>query len=132
MDAPWFEDLEEADALMTLSVAAGKALTIADHFEAFLLDEVNLNKSRIDTLVKRVETIQTFVGKSDWAPKIIRFSPQGSWAHKTIIKPPGDEYKSIGCAAGVPVQTVTHVPTFVPTCSTAVQWRLTIVACCTV
>jgi Second Messenger Oligonucleotide or Dinucleotide Synthetase domain len=57
----------------------------------FLVDEVNLNKSRIQTLTDRTDAIQSFLKGSGWAVKIIRFSPQGSWAHKTIIKPPGDQ-----------------------------------------
>lgn len=53
----------------------------------FLTDVVNLNQTRIDTLESRVATIQTFLTNSGWAPKIRGFSPQGSWAHRTIIKP---------------------------------------------
>lgn len=62
-----------------------------DEFKRFLVDEVNLNKSRIATLTERIEAIQSFLKDSGWAVKIIHFSPQGSWAHKTIIKPPGDQ-----------------------------------------
>ena len=53
----------------------------------FLTDVVNLNQTRIDTLESRVGTIQTFLTNSGWTPKIRGFSPQGSWAHRTIIKP---------------------------------------------
>jgi hypothetical protein len=60
-----------------------------DHFKTFMAGEVNLNKSRIDDLTCRVETISKFIVNSDWGPVIHRFSPQGSWAHKTIIKPFG-------------------------------------------
>lgn len=60
-----------------------------EHFTKFMTDEVNLNNSRIEDLTARVETINKFVGSSDWGPVIRRFSPQGSWAHKTIIKPAG-------------------------------------------
>jgi Second Messenger Oligonucleotide or Dinucleotide Synthetase domain len=60
-------------------------------FEKFLDDEVNLNKARIKTLTDRVDAIQQFLLGSGWSPKITRFSPQGSWAHKTIIKPPGEQ-----------------------------------------
>jgi hypothetical protein len=59
-------------------------------FAKFLEDEVNLNKTRIDTLTKRVETIENFMRATEWNPIIRRVSPQGSWAHKTIIKPPGE------------------------------------------
>ena len=58
-----------------------------DEFSRFLVDEVNLNQTRIDTLASRVGTIETFLTNSSWKPKIRGFSPQGSWAHRTIIKP---------------------------------------------
>jgi hypothetical protein len=58
-------------------------------FDKFLKEEVNLNKTRITTLTDRVDAIQDFIRGSDWKPSVLRFSPQGSWAHKTIIKPPG-------------------------------------------
>ena len=60
-------------------------------FDTFLIEEVNLNKSRIETLIKRVETIEGFITGSAWLPTIVRYSRQGSWAHKTIIKPPGTQ-----------------------------------------
>jgi hypothetical protein len=60
-------------------------------FERFLDDEINLNKNRIETLVNRVDAIEEFLVGSGWSPRVMRFSPQGSWAHKTIIKPPGDQ-----------------------------------------
>jgi hypothetical protein len=61
------------------------------HFDNFLKDTVNLNQSRIDLLEKRVDSISTYLRNSDYDPRIRRFTPQGSWAHKTIIKPPGDK-----------------------------------------
>ena len=61
-----------------------------DEFSRFLVDEVNLNQTRIDTLASRVGTIETFLTNSSWKPKIRGFSPQGSWAHRTIIKPGAD------------------------------------------
>jgi hypothetical protein len=66
-------------------------MKLVEEFERFLAVEVNLNNSRIETLTKRIETIQTFLKASGWAAKVVQFSPQGSWAHKTIIKPPGDQ-----------------------------------------
>jgi hypothetical protein len=62
---------------------------LAAQCDKFLIDEVNLNKSRIGALTDRVNAIETFIRKSDWRPTVLRFSAQGSWAHKTIIKPPG-------------------------------------------
>lgn len=59
-------------------------------FTKFLTEEVNLNKTRIETLTKRVETIEDFLNGTEWSKIILKCTPQGSWAHKTIIKPPGD------------------------------------------
>ena len=60
-------------------------------FNTFLADTVNLNQSRIDQLESRVGTISEFLRGSEYKPRIRRFTPQGSWAHKTIIKPPGEK-----------------------------------------
>ncbi|MBW4528520.1 MAG: hypothetical protein KME18_25690 [Phormidium tanganyikae FI6-MK23] len=62
-------------------------MRLLKHFDTFLKDIVNLNQGRIDRLEGHVEAIQDFLECSDYSPDIIRFSPQGSWAHKSIIKP---------------------------------------------
>ena len=62
-------------------------MKLLDHFASFLKDEVNLNQTRIDRLKGHVEAIQNFLRGSHYDTQILRFSPQGSWAHKTIIKP---------------------------------------------
>ncbi|MBF0185773.1 MAG: nucleotidyltransferase [Magnetococcales bacterium] len=59
-----------------------------DIFNAFMRETVNLNQTRIDILESRVEAIKNFLIGSDYGVRIRRFSSQGSWAHKTIIKPP--------------------------------------------
>src|SRR5713101_8310851 len=64
-------------------------MKLITHFDDFIATVVNLNQTRLDTLEKRVTTISEFLRKSDYKPRIRRFSPQGSYAHKTIIKPPG-------------------------------------------
>jgi len=65
------------------------------HFQAFLADTVNLNRTRIDLLESSVSTIQSFIRNSDWEPKVRRFEQQGSWAHGTIIRPvKGREFDS--------------------------------------
>jgi len=56
-------------------------------FSEFLNDTVNLNQSRIDTLEARTGAIKSFLKASSYNPDILEFSTQGSWAHKTIIKP---------------------------------------------
>jgi hypothetical protein len=56
-------------------------------FDDFLKDTVNLNQTRIDLLDDSVGAIKDFIRQSEWKPKIRGFEEQGSWAHKTIIKP---------------------------------------------
>lgn len=56
-------------------------------FDGFMRDTVNLNQSRISTLESRVRAIQSYLEGSSYDAPIQRFSAQGSWAHKTIIKP---------------------------------------------
>lgn len=62
-------------------------------FNAFLTDTVNLNSTRFDQLESSIEAIKAAVRELDWKPTIVGFAAQGSWAHKTIIKPlPGDPF----------------------------------------
>lgn len=56
-------------------------------FDAFLKDTVNLNSTRVKGLEDSTGSIEDFVNKSTWGPEIDSWMPQGSWAHKTIIKP---------------------------------------------
>lgn len=65
-------------------------MKLVERLDEFLAEAVNLNEGRITTLEQRVETIKNFIRASDYEPNILRFSAQGSWAHKTIIKPPTD------------------------------------------
>ncbi len=64
------------------------------YFDAFLRGTVNLNQTRLDLLDARVQSIVVAVGLDDVVgPKLIDHIPQGSWAHRTVIKPlPGDEF----------------------------------------
>lgn len=62
-------------------------MKLASDFQDFLRDTVNLNKTRIELLEERVETIKSFLRDSDWEPTISTFIEQGSWAHDTIIRP---------------------------------------------
>ena len=69
-------------------------MKLLDYFDAFLRDTVNLNQSRLDDLDARVQSIVAEIGLDDViGPRLIKHIPQGSWAHKTIIKPlPGREF----------------------------------------
>lgn len=62
-------------------------MQLITYFDDFLKDTVNLNQTRVTLLENSIEAIKTFIRNSDWKPEIIEFKPQGSWAHKTIIKP---------------------------------------------
>jgi hypothetical protein len=65
-------------------------MKLAEHFNTFLVDVINLNKTRIDTLKARVDAIVTTIEGFDvYSEILIKTSPQGSWAHRTIIKPAG-------------------------------------------
>jgi hypothetical protein len=62
-------------------------MKLIDHFDTFMKDVVNLNDTRISQLDGSVEALQGVLRASDWEPKIKSFAAQGSWAHKTIIRP---------------------------------------------
>jgi hypothetical protein len=64
------------------------------YFDSFLKETVNLNQTRLDLLDARVQSIVVAAGLDDViGPIIVGHIPQGSWAHRTIIKPVGrDEY----------------------------------------
>jgi hypothetical protein len=62
-------------------------MKLLNQFNDFLSDVVNLNSTRVTLLENSVTAIQNLINNSDWEPEIIEFKPQGSWAHKTIIKP---------------------------------------------
>ncbi len=66
-------------------------MQLADHFNVLLKDTVNLRQSKLDLLGERVETIYKALKADDQiGPFIIGKTPQGSWAHRTIINPVGD------------------------------------------
>ncbi len=58
-----------------------------DLFRDFLKDTVNLNDTRICELEKSTEAIKNAIRASAWEPHLQGWMEQGSWAHKTIIKP---------------------------------------------
>ena len=62
-------------------------MKLTDQFDLFLEGTVNLNQTRIDTLKSCVESIKSFLSSSNYSANIKKFLAQGSWAHKTIIKP---------------------------------------------
>lgn len=62
-------------------------MKLVTHFNDFLNDTVNLNATRIQQLEDSIIAVKKAIRASEWEPKIKRFAAQGSWAHKTIIKP---------------------------------------------
>lgn len=63
-------------------------MKLNNYFKAFLEDTVNLNQSRLDTLDQRVAAImRTLEADTEIGSRIQGHIRQGSWAHKTIIKP---------------------------------------------
>lgn len=62
-----------------------------DYFKTFLEDVVNLNATRLTRLNDHVDAITTFLEDSpEFQGSFISVIPQGSYAHKTIIKPVQD------------------------------------------
>lgn len=62
-------------------------------FQEFLKDTVNLNETRLRSLEETSAALESFVRQSAWCEGEMKWYPQGSWAHQTIIKPlAGSEY----------------------------------------
>lgn len=54
-------------------------MKLVKHFNEFLINEVNLNQHRVDTLEKRVTTITSFIqGSDNFKKAFITAIPQGS------------------------------------------------------
>lgn len=62
-------------------------------FDDFLVDTINLNSTRFTQLEDSIDALKNAIKNMNWGPSIVGFAAQGSWAHKTIIKPlPGDPF----------------------------------------
>ena len=62
-------------------------MKLTDHFKVFLEDVVNLNDTRFSLLDDSIDAIKRYIRSANWDPKVKQFTAQGSWAHKTIIRP---------------------------------------------
>jgi hypothetical protein len=63
-------------------------MKLTNYFKSFLDNEVNLNPTRITSLDERTETITNLLRECEsFKNNFIDVIPQGSYAHKTIIKP---------------------------------------------
>jgi len=61
-------------------------------FDKFINDEVNLNQTRIDTINEKTQIIGKYLKKNEvFKENFKEMIPQGSYAQKTIIKPPKDK-----------------------------------------
>jgi hypothetical protein len=66
-------------------------MQLADHFDVLLKDTVNLSQFKLDTLDSRVTAIYNALkADAELGPYVRGKIPQGSWAHRTIINPVGD------------------------------------------
>lgn len=65
-------------------------MQLADHFNVLLKDTVNLSQRKLDLLNDRVEAVyKALKADEQIGSLILSKTPQGSWAHKTIINPVG-------------------------------------------
>jgi hypothetical protein len=61
---------------------------LVQYFDRFLRDTVNLNRSRLEALDSRVGSITSALKESaELEGRVLDTIPQGSWAHRTIIRP---------------------------------------------
>src|SRR3954447_2854363 len=66
-------------------------MQLVDYFKVFLKDTVNLSDGKLDLLSNRVDAIYAALKADDEIGSlIVGKMPQGSWAHKTIINPVGN------------------------------------------
>ncbi|MBT2485920.1 SMODS domain-containing nucleotidyltransferase [Microbacterium sp. CGR2] len=66
-------------------------MQLEDHFGVLLRDTVNLSQFRLDTLDDRVSKIYSALrNDSELGTRVLGMSKQGSWAHRTIISPVGE------------------------------------------
>ena len=67
-------------------------MKLTSYFDDFLKSEVNLNQTRLDTANNTIGTITTFIeNEALFGRMLIKTSTQGSFKHKTIIKPVNEE-----------------------------------------
>jgi hypothetical protein len=66
-------------------------MQLEGHFGVLLRDTVNLSPFRLNTLDDRVAKIYSALqNDAELGPRVLGMSKQGSWAHRTIINPVGD------------------------------------------
>src|SRR5947208_98342 len=69
-------------------------MKLIEQFDDFLDKVVNLNPDRIKTAEAGIETLTSFLTNHDsFGDLFIATSPQGSFKHRTIIKPPSEDFE---------------------------------------
>jgi len=69
----------------------GGKMELTAYFDDFTKKVVNINASRLEKLKEKIDVIKRFVKENDLLKDfIIELVPQGSYRHKTIIKPAKD------------------------------------------
>lgn len=69
-------------------------MKLHEYFAGLLADSVNINPSRLEQLAEHEKAVTNWLrDDSEFSPIMEGVSRQGSWAHRTIIKPlPGLEF----------------------------------------
>lgn len=69
-------------------------MKLISYFDEFMKKTVNINDSRLRDLTDRVNTLYGVLSNDEDIGNMINGKkPQGSWAHRTIIKPiEGNEF----------------------------------------
>ncbi|MDR2566360.1 MAG: hypothetical protein LBC97_09980 [Bifidobacteriaceae bacterium] len=63
-------------------------MQLSDHFDVLLKDTVNLSRAKLDLLQIRADAVSSaLMADTEIGDLISGFTPQGSWAHRTIINP---------------------------------------------
>jgi len=67
-------------------------MKLTDYFDTLLMDTVNLPQSKLDLLASRASSVSNAL-QADLTvgPHVMGYTPQGSWAQRTIINPVGDK-----------------------------------------
>jgi len=67
-------------------------MELTAYFDYFMENEVNLNQDRINTIDEKVSVVEALLKADEVFKKYFKeLTPQGSYAQKTIIKPPKDK-----------------------------------------
>ena len=64
-------------------------MKLLEDFAVLLTEKVNLSQAKLDQLDERVDSVTDVLkSASNFQGAVLDTIPQGSWAHRTIIRPP--------------------------------------------